>query len=64
MNSMDRYSEPSQVCAPTRQTLRERLVERKATATEHLNDICKALEFLDANANFEAFHNLIGKTGF
>jgi len=64
MNSLDRYPTEGQVCAVTRQTLRERLVERKATATEHLNDICKALAFLDANANFEAFHNLIGKTGF
>jgi hypothetical protein len=48
----------------SRQTLRERLLERQKRAQENLNDITQALEFLDKNPQFEAFHNLIGKTGF
>ena len=58
------YAQTGQVCVPTRQTLRERLTERKRTAEEHLADVTQALEFLDKNPNFEAFHNLIGKAGF
>jgi len=58
------YANTAQVCAPTRQTLRERLKERKQAAEEHLADVNHALKFLDENPNFEAFHNLIGKAGF
>jgi dienelactone hydrolase len=58
------YAEPGQTCSPARQTLRERLVERKRAAEEHLADVNHALKFLDENPNFEAFHNLIGKAGF
>jgi hypothetical protein len=52
------------VGVPTRQTLRQRLIERQKAAEEHLADINQALKFMDDNPNFEAFHNLIGKTGF
>ena len=63
-NEVDKYTTAGQTCVPTRQTLRERLLERKRTAEEHLADVNQALEFLDKNPNFESFHNLIGKTGF
>lgn len=63
-NELSKYAEPTQACVPTRQTLRERLVERKRSAEEHLKDVTQALEFLDNNPNFESFHNLIGKAGF
>lgn len=61
---VNKYATEGQCLVAQRQTLRERLEERKRAATEHLNDVCQALAFLDQNANFEAFHNLIGKTGF
>ena len=52
------------LCVQTRQTLRQRLEERKKAAEEHLADINQALKFIDDNPNFESFHNLIGKAGF
>jgi hypothetical protein len=57
------------VCAPgglvgMRETLRTRLENRKKAAEEHLADVTNALKFLDDNPNFEAFHDLLGKTGF
>ena len=58
------YAEQTQLCTPVRQTLRQRLEERKRAAEEHLADVNQALEFLDKNPSFEVFHNLIGKTGF
>lgn len=63
-NELTNYPGKDQVVGLTRQTLRERLVERKRSAEEHLADVTQALEFLDKNPTFEAFHNLIGKTGF
>ena len=48
----------------SRQTLRQRLEERRKGAAEHLADVEKALKFLDDNPNFEAFHDLLCKTGF
>jgi hypothetical protein len=49
---------------PVRETLRKRLEDRRKAAAEHLQDVEKALKFLDDNPNFEAFHDLLGKTGF
>jgi len=63
-DELAKYSELSQICTSTRQTLRERLVERKRIVEEHLSNATQALEFLDKNPAFESFHNLIGKTGF
>jgi hypothetical protein len=59
----------AQMCVPggislMRETLRKRLEDRKKAATEHLDDVSKALKFLDDNPNFEAFHDLLGKAGF
>lgn len=47
-----------------RETLRRRLEDRKKGAEQHLADVTQALKFLDDNPNFEAFHDLLGKTGF
>lgn len=58
------YAEAGSIAVSQRQTLRERLTERKRSAEEHLSDVTQALEFLDKNPSFESFHNLIGKTGF
>lgn len=58
------YPQEATLAVPTRQTLRQRLVERQKEAEERLADINSALKFLDENPNFEAFHNLIGKAGF
>lgn len=63
-DNVKEYATPGQLAVPTRQTLRERLIERKRSAEEHLADVTQALEFLDKNPAFESFHNLIGKTGF
>lgn len=63
-DNVKEYATAGQLSVPTRQTLRERLVERKRSAEEHLADVTQALEFLDKNPAFESFHNLIGKTGF
>lgn len=54
---------PGGLCG-VRETLRQRLEARKKAAEEHLADLNKALKFLDENPNFEAFHDLVGKTGF
>lgn len=54
----------AKLSVPTRMTLRERLEDRKKDAEEALADIMQALEFLDKNPSFEAFHNLIGKAIF
>ncbi len=59
-----KYPEATSAVCLSRQTLRERLLERQKQAQEHLNDINEALEFLDKNPGFETFHNLIGKAGF
>lgn len=58
------YGEQTLVGMPSRQTLRQRLVERQKQAEEHLSDVNQALKFLDENPSFESFHNLIGKAGF
>lgn len=47
-----------------RETLRKRLEDRRKQLAENLSDVEKALKFLDDNPNFEAFHDLLGKTGF
>ena len=54
----------AELSVPQRQTLRQRLEERKKAAEEHLADVNQALKFIDDNPNFESFHNLIGKAGF
>lgn len=54
----------AEVCGPTRETLRVRLVRRRKDAAEHLADVERAIKFLDDNPNFESFHDLLGKTGF
>jgi hypothetical protein len=64
MRDMGLVGTETAACVPTRQTLRQRLEERKKAAEEHLEDVTKALEFLDKNPAFELFHNLVGKAGF
>lgn len=44
--------------------LRARLERRKREAEKQLDDLNKALKFLDENKDFEVFHDLLGKTGF
>ncbi len=58
------YATEGTIVAGQRQTIREQLEERKRAADEHLQDVIKALEFLDKNPDFEVFHNLLRKTGF
>lgn len=63
------YDDRAQMVAPQgmtlmRETLRKRLEDRQKAAKEHLDDVNKALKFLDDNPNFEAFHDLLGKAGF
>ena len=57
-------TQTAELSVPQRQTLRQRLEERKKAAEEHLADVNQALKFIDDNPNFESFHNLIGKAGF
>jgi hypothetical protein len=65
LNEIDKsYAKQSQVCVPTRATLREWMLERKKATEEHLADVNQVLKFIDDNPNFEVFHNLIGKAGF
>lgn len=45
------------------ETLRERLERQRKQAFEHLQNIEKAIEFLDKNKGFEEFHDLVGKVG-
>lgn len=61
---LDKASREVQCGAPSRMTLRQRMIERQKQAEEHLADVNQALKFLDENPNFEQFHNLIGKAGF
>ncbi len=61
---IDKYNMQGQVCMPTRETIRERLVKQRLMAVEHLANLESALKFMDENPNFENFHNLVSKIGF
>lgn len=63
--SYDLEAKSTNACGPlVRQTLRERLLERKATIETALANVNMALGFIDKNPGFEEFHNVIGKVGY
>lgn len=64
MNGLSKYPQETALCAPQRQTIRERLEEQKRFLSEQLSNIESAIKFMDDNPNFENFHNLVSKIGF
>jgi len=63
----DMAGSQSKECAvnlPRMMTVREGLIERKTRLEEQLAEVNAALEFMDKNANFEQFYNVMRRAGF